>query len=156
MHIWLLTGVICVRLGRHLLTRHHLRAHAKVSIEWLLCGARETCRATIIKEYAIILGVCLVLYLLWLEIVIHWLLALEAKINLLLELLGLITRHELLSVLIRISKLTAALSIEIFPRTHFTVCGWLSKGRVRIRKFTSLILILQSFSGCAHTGIHKS
>lgn len=98
-------------MGRHLLTWHHLLAHAEVSIEWLLSGARETCRATIIKEYAIILGVCLVLHLLWLEIVIHRLLALEAKVNLLLKLLGLVAWHELLSVLIWISQLTAALSI---------------------------------------------
>ena len=56
-----------------------------------------------------------------LEIVAQRLLALEAKVNLLLERLGLLARHELLRVLIRVCKLAAAFCIEVLLRADLAV-----------------------------------
>lgn len=49
-----------------------------------------------------------------LEVIVERLLALESEIDLLFELLSLLTGHKLLGVLIRISKLAAAFDVEVF------------------------------------------
>ena len=90
------------------------------------------------------------------HIVTERLLALETKINLLLECLGLLTWHELLSMLIGVSQLAAALNIKIFLWTHITVCRRLSERRVVLGDFTALVLVLQALPGCAHASVHQS
>jgi len=85
-----------------------------------LCRVRKGSRAPLIEKDSFILGVAalswvllllvelLMLMLLLLKVVVAArLVALEAKIDLLLQLLRLVSRHKLLRVLVRIRQLTA-------------------------------------------------
>ena len=97
----------------------------------------------------------MLLMLLGLLVIIHWLLASETEFQLLLEHLSLISRHELLGVLVWICELAATLVIKILLRAAIAVRRGLSEGRVCIRPLTEIFL-LQTFSGGAHAGVHQS
>ena len=83
--------------------------------------------------------------LLWIIIIAHWLLAHKAEVHLLLDHLSLISWHELLSVLIWICELAAALVVEVLLGAPVAVRRRLPEGRVCIGPLTKIFL-LQTFS----------
>ncbi len=160
-----LTRVIGVRRMSHLLALHdHIHSwvlllgmptYTHMIREWLLSWTWEGSLTVLVKENAIVLSVCLHLAHLHL---VHLLLliALITKLDLTLDLIRLLSWHELLSMLIRVSQLTASLNIKIFLRATITMSWWLAERRMGIWSLASSVLFLQTFSWGAHSSVHQS
>ena len=110
-----------------------------IIIERLLCWILETARTSLIKEDTVVLRARLALcrVILLLEAITMRLLTQESTIviHLALDLHSLFTWHELLCMLIWISKLTATLVIEIFLWAHISAL-LLTEARMSIRTLT--------------------
>ena len=122
--------VVCVGMLVHLMCHSwvsmRLKSHigsTKGLVSWLwTCKAR----ASLVKEDSIILAILsLIQATLRAETLVKSTLKLMSL--LLFNLLSLLSWHELLGMLVRVSELTATFSIKIFLWAQFAVCRWLSE-----------------------------